>query len=176
MILMHTMKIPNERIAVLIGKNGEMKEYLEEKLKLKISVDSEGEVNIEGESVDEFFGKDIIKAIGRGFEPSVALKLLDDNYLLRIIDLRDYVGRDGLARVKGRIIGEKGRTREIIEQDAECFLSIYGHTVGVISTLETMDIALSAIFKLIEGLNHSTVYAYLEKHRRLLKANRVKDQ
>lgn len=173
---MQAIKIPSERIAVLIGKNGDMKEYLEGKLKLKIEVDGEGEVLFEGESVDEFFGADVIKAIGRGFEPSVALKLLDDNYLLRIVDLRDYVGRDSLARVKGRIIGEKGKTREIIEQDAECFLSVYGHTIGVIATLETMDIALGAIFKLIEGLNHSSVYAYLEKNRRLLKARRMQQK
>ncbi|MBS3068774.1 RNA-processing protein [Candidatus Micrarchaeota archaeon] len=173
---MYTMKIPVERIAVLIGKNGQMKEYIEKKLKVKIEVDDEGEVTLEGESVDEFFGKDVIKAIGRGFEPSVALRLLDDNYLLRIVDLRDYVNRESMARVKGRIIGEKGKTREIIEQDAECFLSVYGHTVGVIATLETMEIALSAIFKLIEGLNHSTVYAYLEKNRRHLKGERMKKQ
>lgn len=174
-IKMEIVKIPRERIPVLLGDKGETKKRLEKALKLKLNVTEEEGVELVGESVDEFFGKDVLKAIGRGFAPDVALKLLKEDYCLRIIDLRDYANDNGIIRIKGRVIGENGRTKEIIEEEAESHLSIYGHTVGIIASLETIDVATNAVFKLIEGANHSTVYAYMERTRRKLKEERIKN-
>ena len=172
---MQIIKIPEERVKALLGDSGETKDYLEQRMKVTITVDSDGAVVISGEPIDEFVGKDIVKAIGRGFEPAVALKLLSDSYGLKVIDLRDYVSsRDGLARIKGRIIGEKGRTKEIINEEVGAQVAVWGHTVAVISDLETLDYALEAIFKLIEGSPHANVYAYLEKCRRKIKEEEVR--
>ena len=167
---MQIIKIPSARVSALLGKSGETKDYLEQRMKVTLTVDSEGEVVISGEPLDEFIGKDIVKAIGRGFEPAVALKLLSDGYGLKIIDLRDYADSEkAIHRILGRIIGEKGRTKEIIREEVGAYVAIWGHTVAVISELETLDYALTAVFKLIEGANHATVYGYLEKCRRKIK-------
>ncbi|VVC02107.1 Uncharacterised protein [uncultured archaeon] len=172
---MQIIKIPSERVGVLLGTSGETKDYLEQRMKVTISVDADGQVEIGGDPIDEFVGKDIIKAIGRGFEPQVALKLLSDDYGFKIIDLRDYANNDkAMHRIIGRIIGEKGRTKQIITEELGSLVAVYGHTVSVISRLDTLDYALTGIFKLIEGSNHASVYAYLEKCRRKIKEAEIK--
>jgi len=172
---MEIIKIPAERLGVLVGPEGKTKEMLEHELKVKIEIfREECAVELDGDTVDEYFGKDVIKAIGRGFEPKMALKLLREDYCLKIIDLDEYAhSKNGIMRLKGRVIGEGGRSKLIIEETGEANLSIYGNTVGVIAKLETVDIVMAALFKLLEGAMHSTVYAYLEKSRRKLKEDRA---
>ena len=172
---MQIVKIPSERVKALLGESGETKEYLERRMKVSINVDSDGAVDITGESIDEFIGKDIIKAIGRGFAPSIALKLLSDDFALRIIDLRDYAGNEKAHhRIMGRVIGENGRTKEIIKEEVGAEVVCYGHTVGVICSLETLNYAMEALFRIIEGSNHASVYAYLEKCRRKIKEGEIR--
>lgn len=167
---MQIIKIASERVPVLLGTSGETKDYLEQRMGVTLTVESEGEIVISGEPVDEFIGKDIVKAIGRGFDPAIALRLLSDEYGFKIIDLRDYEDSPkAIHRIMGRVIGEKGRTKEIIKEEVNADVACYGHTIGVISKLETLDYALNAIFKLIEGSPHANVYAYLEKCRRKIK-------
>ena len=172
---MQIIKIPVERRSAILGKGGETKDYLERRMKVGIEVGVDGEVEIDGEPIDEFVGKDIIKAIGRGFDPAIALKLLSDEYGFKLIDLRDYADSPkAIHRITGRVIGEKGRTKEIIREEVGADVAIWGHTVGVISKLETLDFAMSAIFRIIEGSPHANVYAYLEKCRRKIKQEEVK--
>jgi len=172
---MQIIKIPSERVTALLGESGETKEYLERRMKVSINADSDGAVDISGDPVDEFIGKDIVKAIGRGFEPSVALRLLSDGYGFKLIDLRDYAGSDKARhRIMGRVIGEKGRTKEIIKEEVGADVVCYGHTVGVICAIDTLDYAMEAVFRIIEGSNHASVYAYLEKCRRRIKEEEVR--
>lgn len=172
---MQIVKIPSMRVSALLGESGETKDYLEQRMKVSLNVDSDGSVEITGESLDEFIAKDIVKAIGRGFEPAIALKLLSDEFGFKLIDLRDYSDSPKAQhRILGRIIGENGRTKEIINEEIGAHLAIYGHTVGIISKLDTLDYALTAVFKLIEGSNHASVYGYLEKCRRKMKEEEVK--
>ncbi len=172
---MQIIKIPSERVSALMGDAGQTKDYLEQRMGVTLTVDSDGAVVISGEPVDEFIGKDIIKAIGRGFDPAVALKLLSDDYALRIIDMRDFANSPkAIRRIMGRVIGEKGRTKEIITEEVGAQVACYGHTIAVISRLETIDYALNAIFKIIEGANHASVYAYLEKCRRKIKEGEIR--
>ena len=156
---MEMIRIPAERVAALRGDADATLQLLERKLKCAIEVTEEGAVEIAGEPVDEFFG--------RGFEPHKALKLLNDEYGFNLIDLRDFASKpEAMTRIKGRIIGEKGKAKKIIEEEGECDLALYGHTIGIIAKLETLDIATTAMFKLIEGQPHTAVYMYLEKNRR----------
>jgi ribosomal RNA assembly protein len=172
---MQIVKIPSERVKALLGESGETKEYLERRMKVSMNADSDGAVDITGESIDEFIGKDIVKAIGRGFSPSIALKLLSDDFALRIIDLRDYAGNEKAHhRIMGRVIGENGRTKEIIKEEVGAEVACYGHTVSVICSLETLNYAMEALFRIIEGSNHASVYAYLEKCRRKIKEEEVR--
>src|SRR4030043_109532 len=93
-----TLKIPAERVGVLIGKDGETKRALEERTGIMISVDSEeGDVEIDHTHAKDqgmaMSALNVVQAIGRGFSPQKAFKLLDEDYLLEILDIRDYVGK-----------------------------------------------------------------------------------
>ena len=172
---MQILKIPSARVVALMGESGETKDYLEHRMNVTLTVDSDGAVVISGEPLDEFIAKDVVKAIGRGFEPAVALKLLSDDYGLKIIDLRDYADSDKARhRIMGRVIGEKGRAKEIINEELGAQVACQGHTVAVIASLETLDYAMTAIFRIIEGSPHANVYAYLEKCRRKIKEGEIR--
>ena len=74
----YEIRIPKERVAVLIGKKGEVKKEIEQATKSKMAVDSkEGDIAIRGkDSIGMLVAKDIILAIGRGFNPEIATLLL----------------------------------------------------------------------------------------------------
>jgi ribosomal RNA assembly protein len=119
-----------------------------------------------------FKAKDLITAIGRGFSPEHAFRLVrDEEAILDLIDLRSVFGKSeaDIKRVQGRIIGMSGKTRRIIEELTDTNVSVYGHTVGIIGTLEQVQIAREAIEMLIKGSMHGTVYRYLHRKRRELK-------
>ncbi|MHA1277796.1 MAG: KH domain-containing protein [Candidatus Helarchaeota archaeon] len=175
------IKIAHQRIAILIGKNGETKKKIEELTQTSIEIDSkDGFVHIINIPSTEnplavWKARDIIKAIGRGFSPERALQLLDEDAYLEIIDLATFFGRNSNAikRIKGRIIGEAGKTRRIIEESTENVLSVYGNTVSIIGNIKTLKIAKKAVTMLIKGASHSTVYQFLYKKRREMKRDRA---
>ena len=172
------VRIPKERVGVLVGPDGKVKQSIEDKFGVFLEVESEhGEVTI---MLDEktqdpsvlFRAKDIVTAIGRGFAPEHAFRLTrDENTIFDLIDLRDVFGRSesDIKRVKGRIIGMEGKTRKIIEELSGADLVVYGHTVGIIGTFEQANIARTAVQMLIDGCQHHSVYNYLAKKRRELK-------
>lgn len=170
------LRIPEERIGALIGPGGEILQEIEERSGANITVDSEtGDVLIDDEDAYDplliLNAQDVIKAIGRGFSPNKAFRLWQDDAYLHLIDLTDHVGpkKNHLNRVKGRIIGEDGRTREHIENMADVHLSVYGKTVGIIGDAAEGDIARDAVEMLVEGRQHNTVYKMLEERRRELR-------
>ena len=176
------VKIPKERIGVLIGPNGHVKELIQKKLSVNLEIDSEtGNVTItlNEEATDPsllFRAKDLVTAIGRGFSPERAFKIFEDeNNMLEIIDLREIFGRSesDIRRIKGRIIGKEGMMRTIIEDTSETIVSVYGHTVAIIGGIEQVEVAREAINLLIKGSQHTTVYKYLQRKRQELKKRRL---
>ncbi|MFH1770533.1 MAG: KH domain-containing protein [archaeon] len=175
---MHELKIPKARVAVVIGKNGETKKELEEFTSTKIDVDSkEGIVTISGKDAVKLYQvREMILAIGRGFNPETAKLLLKQDYSVEIISLADFAGKKNqLERVRGRVIGKKGKSREIIEQLTETSVSVYGKTVSIIGLGENVAAARNAVDLLLDGATHSTVYKKLEKFRRQIKEQRMHD-
>lgn len=172
---MEIVKIPSERVAVLIGKDGETKKQIERMGNVKLNISKEGDVEISGKnSMDEWKAKDIVKAIGRGFAPEKALKLLNDDYYFKIIDLRDIYGSDKeITRYKGRVIGEKGKAKKVIEETSGADICIYGDTIGIIGRIEELSLAENAVDMLLEGASHSRVYSVLERERRKLRESRT---
>ncbi len=167
------IRIPEERLSVLIGKDGATKERIEKKCKVRLEISPEG-IDIIGEPQDAFFATDVVKAIGRGFEPRKALKLLKD-HALYIISLRELLPTEkAITRIKARIIGENGKIKLAIEDSAECFISVYGHTVSIIARVDTMEYAKEAISKIIDGAPHSTVLNYLKKAKRQIYEEKFK--
>jgi len=166
------LKIPKERVAVLIGKKGEVKRQLEEETKTKIKIDSEeGDVFVEGEDAISLYStREIIKAVGRGFNPEIALQLLKPDYAFELINIDEYAKtKNSLLRLKGRIIGKEGKSRRVIEELTETEISVYGKTAGIIGQTENVSIARKAIENLIKGSTHAKIYKFLEKQRRSLK-------
>ncbi len=175
MLYHETIKVPEDRVGVIVGRNGKVRRRVEELANVKIEVTSEGTVTITAPTNTEnpvlaWKARDIIRAMARGFSPKNAFTLIDDDMQLVIISLRDVVGSSPrqMKRVAGRIIGENGRTRRVIEQTTETKLSVYGKTVSLIGMIPGLDYARRAIDMLIAGAPHSTVYSFLEKMRREL--------
>lgn len=171
----YEIKIPKERIAVLIGKEGTVKRDIERQLDIRIEIDSsEGDVTITGKDALQLLaGREIIKAIARGFNPEIALLLLKPDYTLDVINLADAARTPkDLERLKGRIIGAGGKSRRVIEDLTETNISVYGKTVSIIAEIDAMLIARHAIEMLIEGSCHRNVYKWLEKQRKTMRLRR----
>lgn len=171
---MEVIRIPEERVGVFLAKNGEIKKRLEKLTKSKININKEGEIEIVGESIAEFFLKDIIKAIGRGFSPKDSEKLMKEDYCLEIINLKEICRNEkDLHRVKARIIGEKGKMKKEIEYATDSKISVCGWTIGIIAPFETMHYAKKAINKIIKGAFLNTVFNDLAKYKKEILGNRL---
>jgi len=168
----YELRIPRDRIAVLVGSDGETKQKIEKETQAKLEIDSkEGDVFLEGEDVVLLVtAREIVQAIGRGFNPETALTLLKQDYVFELISLTDYSRhKNHQLRMKGRIIGKDGRTREIIEEYCEVSVSVYGKTIAIIGEAERASLAVRAIKMLLEGSPHAGVYKWLERQRRVFK-------
>lgn len=165
---MQYVKIPKDRVAVLIGEKGSVKRDIERRTNTEIKIE-EASVSIDcldDNSMNEWIAKDIVLAIGRGFNPEIALRLLNEGFTLEILYLKDFVNTPkAIDRVKGRVIGEKGRSRKVIEDLTEAYISVYGKTIAVIGAYDDVSMAKDAIIRLIEGSRHASVYRFLEKAR-----------
>lgn len=175
-----TVRIPSERIAVLIGRDGQTKSTIQEACSVKISVDGKtGEVLITYDGgpdvVLPFKAAEIVSAIGRGFSPDNALKLIDGENTLHVIDLREFAGKSPsqIGRIKGRIIGERGKARKNMENLSGTSISVYGRTVAIIGSVRRLRLAVDAITSLSSGSMHGSVYGRLESARRREKAERM---
>ncbi|MFB6197361.1 MAG: RNA-processing protein, partial [Halobacteriaceae archaeon] len=71
-----------------------------------------------------------------------------------------------LRRQKGRLIGEDGRTRELMEELTGANVVIYGTTLGIIGRPQQVEIVRTATEMLLDGAPHGSVYSYLERKRR----------
>lgn len=174
----NALKIPKDRIAVLIGKHGEVKTELEEATGTKLIIDStEGDVIIESEdSMQIFIVTDIIKAIARGFNPQIARLLLKQDYLFEIIDVSEYTkSKDSMQRLKGRVIGHDGKARGTIERSTETYISVYGKTICIIGRAEQAGFARKAIEMLLEGGTHTSIFKWLERKNVELKKKDLVD-
>ena len=176
------VKVPRERIGALVGPDGRVKANIEKKLSIRLRIDSQTgdiQINLMPTAQDPtvlFRAKEIVTAIGRGFSPEHAFRLLeDDETMLEVIDLRETVGRSqsDMKRLKGRVIGKAGKTRRIIEELTEASICVYGHTISIVGEIDQVEIAKEAVRMLIRGSLHGTVYRFLHRKRRGLKKKKM---
>ena len=165
---MQHVTVPQDRIGVVIGAGGETMREIEDRANVRLDIDSEsGSVAIEerDDPVAAMVAPDVIKAIGRGFKPETALSILDhDLRTLDLVDLSEHTRNDNdLQRKKGRIIGENGRTRELIEELSGANVVVYGSTVGAVGQPEELEVVRRAVGMLLDGAPHGAVYSYLER-------------
>jgi len=174
------IRIPRDRVGVLIGPGGKIKRRLEATFQVNIAVDSEtGNVEIapqetQGDVSVVLTVRNIVQAIGRGFSPKRALVLLNEDTDILVLDLADYVGdsRSNQERIRGRVIGKEGKSRSLLEELTECQVSVYGATVALIGSYEMLPIAREAVEMLLNGAFHKTVWNHLYAVRRKLKKDR----
>ncbi|MBV0902086.1 KH domain-containing protein [Haloarcula salina] len=171
---MQHVKIPQDRIGVLIGEGGETMREIESRAEVRLDIDSEdGTVKVEsvGDPVTGLKGPDIVKAIGRGFAPDDALALLDDDLMMfELIDIEAASrNKNDFRRQKGRLIGEGGRTRELMQELTGAAVVIYGSTLGIIGGPEQVDAVREAAEMLLDGAPHGSVYSFLERKHNEMK-------
>ena len=163
------LRIPEERVAVLIGAEGKVKKEIEKESKCTLEISPEGDIFITGEdALMVYTTREIVRAVGRGFNPKIALLLLKTDYALEIIDMKVIAGKNKntLERLKGRVIGTGGKAREEIELLTDTFISVYGKTIGIIGTVDQVSAAREAVAMLLQGSMHKTVYQFLERKRK----------
>jgi len=174
------IRIPEDRIGVLIGKSGKIKSKIEKTCSVKLEIDSEnGEVKVFSDVVDEKFqtfkALEIITAVGRGFSPEKAMRLLKGENTLHVINLREFGGKtpEQMERIKGRIIGDSGKARVNMENLSNTNITVYGKTVAVIGEPTQLKLAIDAIESLLSGSMHGYVYKKIEAGRRQEKFARL---
>ena len=172
------VKIPKDRVGVLVGPEGKTRQNIENRLSVQLQIESDsGDVtitlvkNVKDPSLI-FKTKDVVTAIGRGFSPEHAFRLIrDEDAILEVVDLRTIFGKSesDIRRIKGRIIGMNGKTRRTIEELTDTNVAVYGHTVSIIGNFDQIEVARNAVQMLIDGSQHHSVYRFLQKKRRDLK-------
>ncbi len=158
--MLEELNIPEERKPVLIGKDGKTKKMIEKRTGTKINI-SDG-ITIEGDIDSVLRTKNIVEAIGRGFSPGRAFRLLDEDCQLEIISLRGETEKT-IIRLKGRVIGRKGMCRKIIEHECGVSISVYGKTISIIGTADEIAHARTAIETLLKGKTHGYAFSLMKK-------------
>jgi ribosomal RNA assembly protein len=166
---MKEVKIPEKRVGVLIGEGGETKREFEDVTDCDLTVE-DNIARIEGDALEEMDGQRIVKAIGRGFNPEKAFKIIEKDFTFNYIDINQFANSDNdKERLKGRVIGRDGEARKHIEKMTETEISVFGKTIGFIGHPQNIHIAREAVKQLLNGSTHSTAYNYLEKNQDKIK-------
>lgn len=163
------LRIPKERVAILVGRKGITKKTLERKTHTKIAVTREGEIIISGEdNIQNYTVSLVIKAIGRGFNPEIAALLLDEQNAMEIVFITDMSKKTkkNLDRIRSRLIGKEGKARMMLETLTNTNISIYGKTVSIIGQIYDVLIAKHAVEKLVKGAPHGNAYKYIESQKK----------
>ncbi len=166
-------RIPEDRVGVLIGPGGRTRREIATRTGAEVVVDTEeGEVRLSSPDTDpmaSLTARDIVLAIGRGFSPERAMRLLRKDTFLGVLDIKFTTGhheKAALRRIRARVIGTRGRARSRIEELSGCSMSVYGSTVALIGNEEQLERGTRAVELLLRGSEHSTVFHLLARLRR----------
>lgn len=143
------------------------KKKIESSLNIKLTVKGR-KIEAEGEKLGEFLVAQVFQAIEAGFPIRIALLLSNEEYLFEIVSIKNFTNRKNLEQVRARLIGHHGETRELIEELSNCFIKVHNNCVYIIGKSEEIKKAQNAVTKIIQGSKQSSVYAYLEKQRKIL--------
>ena len=178
----YIIPVEKERINIVLGKRGKTKKILEENFNVKITVDKDkGEVKIESipgktTPLQLLKAREAIIALVNGASIKQVLRLADEDTYMTIINLKQYTSgeRKDIERVAGRIIGEKGKAKKMIEELTGADIIVHDYNVIIIGKQEQLEMARTAVIMLIQGRQHKTVYRYLQRKRRELKYRKLK--
>jgi ribosomal RNA assembly protein len=149
----------------IIEKTNKIKKavpLIESKIKIKIRVLGTF-VSVQGSEYNEYLVEKILKAVDFGFDIEDALLLLDENFELEFINIKEHTHRKNLVEIRARIIGTGGKAKRTIEELTAGAVALNGNTVGIIVDSEHLSQATQGIISLIQGSKHGNVFSYLEK-------------
>jgi len=127
-----------------------------------VSIDGLG--NEEERTLQEFLGQKVIKALDGGLKLEDAAKLMNEEYAMKVIDLKEMGYAQGVInRHIGRVIGEDGRAKRMLEKSADVKIGVTEHQIAVLGKFEDVDIAIEAIMRLVSGSPHKNVYRYIDE-------------
>lgn len=149
------------------GKILKNKNILEKKLKLKIETKDKNLI-VKGKELDEYVASQVIEAMEIGFPINTALLLSDENFMLEIIEIKNLTKRRNLSEIRARIIGKQGKTKQLIEELSDCFIVIHENKIGIIGAVDEIKNCINALTRIIQGSKQSSVYAYLERQRKIM--------
>ena len=140
------------------------KKKLAETLNVKISNRGK-EVTITGKAEDEYVAEKVIDAINLGFPISHALEIKTMEMMFEVLNIKDHTKRSDLARIRGRIIGTKGKTLKTITDLTNSHIEMLDNKVGIIGPPESIELAQNAIISLVKGSKTPNVYAHIERNQ-----------
>ncbi len=133
---------------------------------LSVKITNRGkEVFINGNPKDEYTAEKVIEALDFGFPFSVVLIIKEQDYILEVINIKDYTHKRDMERIRARLIGKKGKTLKTFEELTKCFFELKGNQVGIIGDPEYIKNAQDAVVSIIRGSKQANVYSHLEKHQ-----------
>lgn len=157
------VKIPGDRVSMLLGKNHSSLKQIEEETGTVIVL--EDGVKIDGnDPLMMMKAKDIVTAVGRGFDVKKSLRLLEDECELHVISLHGETEKKR-TRMIGRVIGNKGRTKSIIEKETGASISVKGKTISVIGTPDETGPAEDALQEILAGKTHGYAYGVMKRSK-----------
>jgi ribosomal RNA assembly protein len=160
------VNIPDQRAKILrenrLAYNRKIRDFLDVKISVKDDVEVEGE-----DALVVMRAKEVVRAFGRGFDWEDALDMVDEDYMLDVIDMTQFTGKSRNRQVvlKGRVIGSEGRSKKIIEKYSGAKIAVYGKTVSVMGKWESVRVARQAVEDLLRGAKHTGVFKGLEERR-----------
>ena len=135
---------------------------IENRVKVNVGF-GKGRVFVKGAELNEFLVEKIIRAIDFGFDIDDALLLLNEDFVLEFIDVKEHTHRKNLKDVRSRIIGREGRAKRTIEKLTGSAVVISDNTVGVIVDADHLSATIQGIEGLISGSKHGNVFGFLER-------------
>ena len=144
---------------------------IESKIKVNFTFGKD-RVNIDGSELSEFLVEQIVRAIDFGFYVEDALLLINQDFILEFVNIKENTRRNNLKDVRSRVIGTEGRAKRTIENLTGAIMVVKVNEIAVIVDSEHLDSTIQSIKSLIQGSKHGNVFAYLEKQG---KAKRLMD-
>jgi len=140
------------------------KKKIERDLNIKLSNRGK-EIYIEGTPQNEYIAEKAIDAIDFGFSIAIATSMKKEELDFEKINIKGYTHSKNLERVRGRLIGTKGKTLQTLSNLTNCYFERKDSEIGIIGNPEDMAIATEAVIMLAQGAKHGNVYKNIERNR-----------
>jgi len=151
-----------------ISRIKEKKKILERELNVQINI-NKNRIMLEGEELDKFVAKKVLRALDRNFKIKQALILKEDDCILEDVNIKNMTKRKDISTIRARVIGRNARTIKLLNDISGCYIILHDSTVSVLGQNENVERTVLTIKKLVQGSDHSKVYTYLEKEMKDLK-------